>query len=139
MANGLNKAMLIGNVGQVPEIRSTTNGSRVATFSVATSRSWTGANGEKQEKTEWHHCVVWNSGQHGTLADFVEKYVGKGQKVYVEGSIEYRQWQDKENQTRYTTEIRVRELLLLTSGGGDTAKGHSTPGDGTDDFPGDWP
>jgi single-strand DNA-binding protein len=124
MSRSLNKATLIGNVGQDPEVRSTTNGGRVATFSLATSRTWNGAGGERQEKTEWHRCVVWNAGRAGGdskgmgLADVVEKYVKKGDKLYVEGPIEYRQWQDKENQTRYTTEIRVRELLMLSSRAG---------------------
>jgi single-strand DNA-binding protein len=125
MSRSLNKATLIGNVGQDPEVRSTSNGGRVATFSLATSRTWNGPSGDRQEKTEWHRCVVWNAGrgQGGGgmgLADVVEKYVKKGDKLYVEGPIEYRQWQDKDNQTRYTTEIRVRELVMLSgkSGGG---------------------
>jgi single-strand DNA-binding protein len=111
---------LIGNLGSDPEVRSTTGGNRVATFSLATSRTWNSANGEKQEKTEWHRCVVWNSKGSG-LADVVEKYCKKGDKIFVEGRIEYRQWQDKENQTRYSTEINVRELLML--GGGRGASG----------------
>jgi single-strand DNA-binding protein len=112
--------MLIGNLGSDPEVRSTTGGNRVATFSLATSRSWNSPSGEKQEKTEWHRCVVWNTKGTG-LADVVEKYCKKGDKIYVEGRIEYRQWQDKENQTRYSTEINVRELLMLggKGGGGD--------------------
>ena len=114
MARSLNKVTLIGNVGADPELRSTTGGHRVATFTLATSRSWKGANGEQQEKTEWHRCSVWNN-KASTLADIVEKYVSKGDKLYVEGSIEYRQWQDKEGQTRYTTEINVRELIMLSS------------------------
>jgi len=109
--------MLIGNLGSDPEVRSTTGGNRVATFSLATSRQWNSQNGEKQEKTEWHRCVVWNSKGSG-LADVVEKYCKKGDKIYVEGRIEYRQWQDKENQTRYSTEINVRELLMLGGGRG---------------------
>jgi single-strand DNA-binding protein len=113
----LNKVTLIGNLGADPEVRSTSGGNRVATFSLATSRSWTGASGERQEKTEWHRCVVWNSkGQQ--LADIVERYLKKGDKAYVEGRIEYRQWQDKENQTRYSTEINVRELIMLSSRSG---------------------
>ncbi len=124
VSRSLNKASLIGNVGQDPEIRTTNNGSRVATFSLATSRQWNGPAGDKQEKTEWHKCVAWNS-QRGTgLADVVEKYVRKGEKLYVEGRIEYRQFQDKEGQTRYVTEIKVEQLMLLGSrgsaGGGDT-------------------
>ncbi|HXL85662.1 MAG TPA: single-stranded DNA-binding protein [Gemmatimonadaceae bacterium] len=117
MSRSLNKVMLIGNLGSDPEVRSTTGGNRVATFSLATSRSWNSPSGEKQEKTEWHRCVVWNSKGTG-LADVVEKYCKKGDKIYVEGRIEYRQWQDKENQTRYSTEINVRELLMLGGKGG---------------------
>ncbi|MDQ6888257.1 MAG: single-stranded DNA-binding protein [Gemmatimonadota bacterium] len=127
MSRSLNKVTLIGNLGADPEVRSTSGGNRVATFSLATSRSWTGASGEKQEKTEWHRCVVWNS-KSSQLADIVERYLKKGDKAYVEGRIEYRQWQDKENQTRYTTEINVRELLMLSgrSGAGEDAGADSS-------------
>src|SRR5436189_3197616 len=111
--------MIIGNLGADPEVRSTSNGSRVATLSVATSRQWKNQSGEKQEKTEWHRVVLWNN-KGSTLADIAEKYCKKGDKVYIEGSIEYRSWQDREGQTRYTTEINGRELLLL-SGKGDGA------------------
>ncbi len=117
MSRSLNKVTLIGNLGNDPEVRSTTGGNRVATFSLATSRSWNDAGGTKQEKTEWHRCVVWNT-KSSQLADIVEKYVKKGDKLYVEGRIEYRQWQDKENQTRYSTEINVRELIMLGGGSG---------------------
>ena len=117
MSRSLNKVTLIGNLGNDPEVRSTTGGNRVATFSLATSRSWNDAAGSKQEKTEWHRCVVWNT-KTSQLADIVEKYVKKGDKLYVEGRIEYRQWQDKENQTRYSTEINVRELIMLGGGSG---------------------
>ncbi|HET6701146.1 MAG TPA: single-stranded DNA-binding protein [Gemmatimonadaceae bacterium] len=123
MSRSLNKVTLIGNLGADPEVRSTSGGNRVATFSLATSRSWNAASGEKQEKTEWHRCVVWNS-KASTLADIVERYLKKGDKVYVEGRIEYRQWQDKEGQTRYSTEINVRELIMLSpKGGGPDAEG----------------
>jgi len=122
VSRSLNKVTLIGNLGNDPEVRSTTGGNRVATFSLATSRSWNDASGSKQEKTEWHRCVVWNT-KTSQLADIVEKYVKKGDKLYVEGRIEYRQWQDKDGQTRYSTEINVRELIMLGSrsggGGGD--------------------
>lgn len=127
MSRSVNKVTLIGNLGNDPEVRTTAGGSKVATFSLATSRQWNSPGGEKQEKTEWHRCVAWNSqwagGGKGTgagmgLADIAEKFCRKGEKVYVEGSIEYSQWKDKEGQTRYTTEIRVRELVLLGSGGG---------------------
>ncbi len=117
MSRSLNKATLIGNVGSDPEVRSTANGGRVATFSLATSNVWNDASGTRQEKTEWHRCVAWNQGKQ-TLADVVERYVKKGEKVFVEGEIQYRQWQDKDGQTRYTTEIKVRELILLGGRGG---------------------
>jgi single-strand DNA-binding protein len=124
----LNKVQLIGNLGSDPEVRSATGGNRVANFSLATSRSWNDASGTKQEKTEWHRCVVWNS-KSSQLADIVERYVKKGDKLFVEGRIEYRQWQDKDGQTKYSTEINVRELIMLGSprggggGGGADAEG----------------
>src|SRR5450759_4084327 len=121
MSRSLNKVTLIGNLGNDPEVRSTTGGNRVATFSLATSRAWNDAAGAKQEKTEWHRCVVWNT-KNSQLADIVEKYVHKGDKIYVEGRIEYRQWQDKENQTRYSTEINVRELIMLGGGSGGSGR-----------------
>ena len=128
MSRSLNKAILIGNLGQDPEVRSTSSGSRVANFSLATSRRWKGQNGEPQEKTEWHRIVAWNN-KGSTLADVVERFCKKGDKVYVEGSIEYRSWQDREGQTRYTTEINAREILLLggRGGGSDDAEGGSMP------------
>ena len=155
MSRSLNKAVLIGNVGSDPEIRTIGTGTRVAQFSLATSRNWTDQAGAKQEKTEWHRCVVWNSARGSGLADVVEKYVKKGEKIYVEGEIEYRQWQDKDGQTRYTTEIKVKELMLLGGraggGGGDDMdsaprrsappagpKGAAGPSAGTEEF-GDVP
>ena len=145
MSRSMNKAILVGNLGADPEVRSTSNGSRVATLSIATSRQWKNQAGEKQEKTEWHRVVFWNT-KFSTLADIAERYCKKGDKVYVEGSIEYRSWQDREGQTRYTTEINGRELILL-SGKGDGAEAFSAPGkvaagaaapkgkEGFDDFP----
>ncbi len=124
MSRSLNKVTLIGNVGSDPEVRSTTNGSRVASFSLATGKQWNDQSGNRQEKTEWHKCIVWNSGRSGSgLADVVEKYVRKGSKLYIEGEIQYRQYQDKENQTRYVTEISVRELMMLDGRGGGAAGG----------------
>ena len=124
MSRSLNKVMLMGNLGNDPEVRSTPGGGRVASFSLATSRNWTDQSGTKQEKTEWHKCIAWNQGTQ-KLADVVENYCKKGKPVYVEGAIEYRQWQDKEGQTRYSTEIRVRELILL---GGRDSDGESGGG-----------
>ncbi len=123
MSRSLNKVTLIGNLGADPEVRSTANGSRVATLSIATSRQWKNQGGEKQEKTEWHRVVLWNN-KASTLADIAERYCKKGDKVYVEGSIEYRSWQDREGQTRYTTEINGRELILL-SGKGDSSESYT--------------
>jgi single-strand DNA-binding protein len=125
MSRSLNRATLIGNLGADPEVRSTSNGGRVATLSLATSRQWKSASGEKQEKTEWHRVIFWNN-KGANLADIAERYCKKGDKVYVEGSIEYRTWQDKEGQTRYTTEINGRELILL-SGKGDGGEAFSAP------------
>jgi single-strand DNA-binding protein len=116
VSKSLNKVMLIGNLGADPEVRSTNNGSRVANLSLATSRQWTDQKGEKQEKTEWHKVICWNN-KGFMLADLAEKYMKKGDKVYVEGRVEYRTWEDKEKQTRYVTEIVAREIILLGSRG----------------------
>ena len=113
MSRSLNKVILIGNLGADPEVRSTSNGSRVATLSLATSRRWKNQAGEQQEKTEWHRVILWNN-KGSTLADLAERYMKKGDKIYVEGSIEYRSWQDRGGQTRYTTEITAREVILLS-------------------------
>jgi single-strand DNA-binding protein len=122
VSRSLNKVTLIGNLGADPEVRSTTGGQRVATLSVATSRQWNNAAGERQEKTEWHRVVLWNT-KFSTLADIAEKYLKKGDKVYVEGRIEYRTWEDREGKTRYTTEINGRELILLSGKGQATDDG----------------
>jgi single-strand DNA-binding protein len=124
VARSLNKVMLIGNVGSDPEIRTTAGGARVAQFSVATSRRWNDRNGQQQEKTEWHRVVAWD--KPFPLVDVIEKYLKKGERVYVEGEIEYRTYEDKEGVTKYVTEIRARELILIggrESGGGDYSGG----------------
>ena len=126
MSRSLNKVILIGNLGADPEVRSTSNGSRVATLSLATSRQWKNQAGEKQEKTEWHRVVLWNN-KGSTLADIAERYCKKGDKVYVEGSIEYRSWQDREGQTRYTTEITGRELIMLSGRSDGSESSFSSP------------
>jgi single-strand DNA-binding protein len=124
----LNKVTLIGNLGSDPEVRATPGGGRVAQFSLATSRTWNDQSGVKQEKTEWHRCVAWNT-KGAQLADVVERYVKKGEKLFVEGRVEYRQWTDKEGQTRYSTEINVRELILLGGrrDGDEGEAGYSAP------------
>ncbi len=113
MAGSINKVVLVGNLGRDPEIRHTNNGKKIASFSVATSDVWKDANGERQEKTEWHRIVVFNP----STADFVERYLKKGSKVYVEGSLQTRKWTDNSGQDKYTTEIVVGnfkgEIVLL--------------------------
>jgi len=140
VSRSLNKVMLIGNLGAEPEVRSTTGGTRVATLSLATGRQWTGKDGERQEKTEWHRVVLWNNRSSG-LADIADKYLKKGDKVYVEGRIEYRTWEDRDGNTRYSTEIVAREVIMLgqRSGAGDSpVPASAKPEGGTesyDDFP----
>ena len=127
MSRSLNKVTLLGNLGADPEVRSTANGTRVATLSIATSRSWNNQAGERQEKTEWHRVVLWNNRGSG-LADVAEKFLKKGDKVYVEGRIEYRTWEDRDGKTRYTTEINAREMIMLSPrGAADEAGGEPVP------------
>ena len=109
MARSLNKVMLIGNLGKDPEVRHLENGTAVANFSIATTESYKDRNtGEVISNTDWHNIVVWRK-----LAEIVEKYLKKGNKVYVEGKLRTRSWQDKEGATRYTTEVVVDELVML--------------------------
>lgn len=142
MSKSLNAVTLLGNLGNDPEIRSTQGGAKVATFSLATSRQWNDAAGAKQEKTEWHRCVAWNTKNGAQLADLLERYVKKGDKLYIAGRVEYRQWQDKDGATRYSTEINVREIILLTAKRSDDAttaagaKAAARNGDDFADFPG---
>lgn len=116
MARSLNKAILIGNAGADPEVRTTGSGSRVAQFNLATSRRWTNQAGEQQEKTEWHRIVAWERPNAGGGDPFnvIERFVKKGTQLYVEGEIEYRSYEDKDGVTRYITEIRPREIILLS-------------------------
>jgi single-strand DNA-binding protein len=113
MSRSLNKVMLIGNVGSDPEIRSTSSGARVGKLSLATNRQFQDRSGQSQERTEWHRLTVF-----GRLADIVEQYVKKGDRLYVEGRIEYSQTQDEQGGTRYWTDIVVNEMVMLGSGGG---------------------
>lgn len=121
MSRSLNKAMIIGNLGADPEVRSTPSGTRVATLSVATSRRWTDRDGEQQERTEWHRVVAWER-----LAEICEEYLRKGDRVYLEGRIEYRQWEGQDGQTRYTTEIRARDMIMLGGRGDGRFAGRRT-------------
>tara|TARA_B110000285_G_scaffold128308_1_gene144566 strand:+ start:1170 stop:1616 length:447 start_codon:yes stop_codon:yes gene_type:complete len=110
MAGTVNKVILIGNLGKDPEVRHLENGAVVANFPIATSESYTDKNtGQKVENTDWHDIVVWRG-----LAGVVEKYVRKGQKVYIEGKLRKRSWQDKDNNMRYTTEVIADELTILS-------------------------
>lgn len=114
MARGINKVILVGNLGNDPEVRATTTGSRVATISIATSESWMDKNtNQRQEKTEWHRVVFFNR-----LAEIVEQYLTKGSQVYVEGRLQTRKWQDKDGQDKYTTEVVAGEMQMLGGKGG---------------------
>lgn len=111
MSRGINKVILIGNLGQDPDLKVMPSGGSVANISVATSESWTDKNtGQKQERTEWHRVVFFNR-----LADIVGQYLRKGSKVYVEGSIRTRKWQGQDGQDRYTTEIVAVNMQMLDS------------------------
>lgn len=117
MSRGVNKVILIGNLGQDPEVRVMPSGGSVANISVATSESWTDRNsGQRQERTEWHRVVFFNR-----LAEIVGQYLRKGSKIYVEGSIRTRKWQGQDGQDRYTTEIVANEMQMLDSRGGDAS------------------
>lgn len=132
MSRSLNKVTLIGNVGGDPDVRSTPSGVRVAKVSLATSRSFQDRSGQRQERTEWHRLTFWDK-----LADVVEQYVGKGDRLYVEGRIEYSQTQDDRGGTRYWTDIRVLEMIMLGSRGGrDGGDAHGGQAGGAT---GDWP
>jgi len=120
MARSLNKVMLIGNVGSDPEIRMTPSGTKVGKLSIATNRSYQDRSGQQQEKTDWHRCTFF-----GKLADIVEQWVNKGDRIYVEGRIEYSQTQDDQGGTRYWTDIVVNEMVMLGAGSGGPADGGS--------------
>ena len=120
MAGSVNKVILIGNLGADPEIRRTADGRPIANLRVATSENWRDkATGERRERTEWHRVVIFSEG----LAKIAEQYLKKGAKVYLEGQLQTRKWQDKEGQTRYSTEINCREIILLGGRGGESEGG----------------
>jgi len=113
MARGVNKVILIGNLGNDPDVRYTAGGAAVANISIATSESWKDKNtGDPQERTEWHRVVFF-----GRLAEIVSEYLKKGSKVYVEGRLQTRKWQDKQGNDRYSTEIVANEMQMLDSRG----------------------
>ncbi|HUB09735.1 MAG TPA: single-stranded DNA-binding protein [Myxococcales bacterium] len=122
--SGVNKVILIGNLGANPELRYTQGGQAVANFRIATNEKWNDKNGQAQERTEWHRIVVW-----GKLAELCNQYLTKGRQVYVEGRLQTREWMDKENHKNYTTEVVAQQVTFL--GGRDGAQ----PGQGRGEGP----
>lgn len=122
MSRGLNKVMIIGNLGRDTEMRYTPSGRPVTTFSVATTRSWTTSDGKRRKETEWFNVVAW-----GSLAEICNEYLTKGQQVYIEGRLQTRRWEDSEGQKHSSTEIVANEMIML----GDRREGQS--GDQEDD------
>ncbi len=110
MAGGVNKAILIGNLGADPEVRFTPGGQAVANFRIATSESWNDKNGQKQERVEWHRIVVW-----GKVAELCGEYLKKGRQCYVEGRLQTREWNDKEGKKNFTTEVVANNVTFLGS------------------------
>lgn len=110
MARGVNKVILIGNLGQEPELRYTGSGTAVCNMRLATNESYTNRDGEEVNKTEWHNVVAW-----GRLGEVCNEYLDKGSQVYFEGSLQTRSWEDRDGNTRYTTEVKAREMMFLDS------------------------
>lgn len=108
----LNRATIIGNLTRDPEVRQTPNGQSVASFGVATNRSWTGSDGQKQEQVEFHNCVAW-----GKLAEICGQYLAKGRKVYIEGRLQTRDWEGQDGVRRYRTEIVTDNMIILDRAG----------------------
>ncbi|MBD3425347.1 MAG: single-stranded DNA-binding protein [Candidatus Latescibacteria bacterium] len=113
MSRGLNKVMLIGNLGSDPEIRSTGTGLQVANFRMATNEQFSTRDGERQQRTEWHRIVAF-----GKLAEICGQYLKKGSQLYAEGRIQTREWEDQSGNRRFTTEVVLREMVMLGSAGG---------------------
>ena len=127
---GVNKAILVGNLGRDPELRHTPNGQAVVNFTLATSENWTDKSGERQERTEWHRIVVW-----GKTAEMCNQYLSKGRTVYVEGRIQTREWEDKDGNKRYTTEINASTVNFIgprtsSNDGGSSYSGSGGSGSG---------
>ncbi len=122
---GINKVILVGNLGKDPEVRTIPNGALVARFSIATSETYTNKEGQKVENTDWHNVVLWRG-----LASVAEKYLKKGNKVYIEGKLRNRQYEDKDGNKKYTTEVEATDMLLLDrpagSGGGNSQSNTNT-------------
>ena len=132
---GVNKVMLIGNLGRDPEVRYTRDGTPVANLNLATTDSWKDAQGQRQERTEWHRVVAW-----GKLAEIAKEYLSKGEKIYIEGRLQTRSWDDKDGNKRYTTEVRADQMVMLGSRGGDgPSRGDQGPAPGPPDDDGSAP
>ncbi len=129
MAGGVNKAILIGNLGADPEVRFTPGGQAVANFRIATSESWTDKGGQKQERTEWHRIVVW-----GKLAELCGEYLAKGRQCYVEGRLQTREWMDKENHKNYTTEVVANNVVFLGARDGAMAGANRAKRNGAEEY-----
>ncbi|BCB72254.1 MAG: single-stranded DNA-binding protein [Pseudomonadota bacterium] len=124
MARGINKVILIGNLGQDPEVRFTPSGTAVANLNLATSDTWMDRqSGQRQERTEWHRVVLFNK-----TAEIAQQYLKKGSKVYIEGRLQTRKWQDQNGQDRYSTEIVANDMQMLDSRGGDFQGGGAPQG-----------
>lgn len=137
MAGSVNKVILIGNLGKDPESRSMQNGGKVVNFAIATSESWKDKNsGERQERTQWHNIVIFNE----QLGGVAERFLKKGSKVYIEGQLETRKWQDKDGQDRYTTEVVLRpyrgELTMLDGRSGEGGGYQQQDRGGANDYEG---
>ena len=126
MARGLNKVMIIGNLGRDPEMRYTPSGKPVTSFSLASSRSWVASDGERREETEWFNVVAW-----GTLAEICNQHLTKGQRVYVEGRLQTRSWEDDNGHRHFRTEVVANEMIIL--GHRPESDANSDSGDYTDD------
>jgi single-strand DNA-binding protein len=113
MAGGVNRVMLIGNLGADPEVRFTPSGQAVANFRIATNESWVDKAGQKQERTEWHRIVVW-----GKQAELSGEYLKKGRQCFIEGKLQTREWVDKEGKKNYTTEVVAQNVQFLGGGAG---------------------
>lgn len=124
---GINKVILIGNLGADPELKYTPGGAAVTNFTIATNESWVDGKGERQEKTEWHRIVVW-----GKLAEICNEYLKKGSKVFIEGRLQTRSWDGADGTKRYTTEIVARDMQMLDSREGSRGGGEEWAGGGGD-------
>jgi single-strand DNA-binding protein len=123
----VNKVILVGNLGRDAELRYTPGGAAVATLNLATTEVWNDKSGQKQEKTEWHRIVVW-----GKQAESLQEYLTKGKQIYVEGRLQTRQWDDKDGNKKYTTEIKADRITLLGGGGGGRGGGGGAMDRGSD-------